>query len=66
MVPLKYEGNLQLARDGKVDPKIIAKAKAVYADFMKSKAYLFLTSDLLSCRTKKETAADKAEDREDK
>lgn len=66
MVPLKYEGNLQLARDGKVDPKIIAKAKAVYADFMKSKAYLFLRRDLISCRTKRETPADKAEDREDK
>ena len=66
LVPLKYQGSLQQARGEPVDPRIISAAKDLYSDLMKSKAYLYLRSSLLTCRTKKESAADKAKDPLDK
>ena len=52
LVPLKFQGSLQLARGEPVSPEIIRQATALYEDLTKSNVYLFLWSQLGSCQTK--------------
>jgi len=62
LVPLKYQGSLQLARGEPVSPEYIQQADNLYQNLTKSNVYLFLWNQLGSCQTKVVEDNDKDQD----